>query len=226
MRGLSMGLAALALIGVTGCDIEAGSNSNFPPIGGAPAPIALPPITFLPADQPTTEEEMTASLSEAVGEALAATEAIAPVHPVTAQPPVNPATVAGIASDDGILNLSLQSQEEQRIARDADAAALQAAAAQRIVIAPGQLPEVIANVNIVAYARNTSNAVGERVVQRPAIRRSNSRQQCARFDSPDNAQRNFLANGGPQEDPLNLDPDGDGFACSWSPDAYRALDLN
>jgi len=64
------------------------------------------------------------------------------------------------------------------------------------------------------------------VYRRPSIRRTSSASQCRKFSSADDAQRNFLANGGPQNDPLNLDPDGDGFACQWSPEAYRALVLN
>lgn len=226
MRKLSFGTLALATIILASCDIEAGSNPNssFPPIGGAAQPVAQTPDTFLPPED-VPEQDMTDSLSAAVDAALAATGTVAPeTQSVTVQ--IDPVTGENIASDDGVLNLSLQTQEEQRIAREADAAAIEAAAAQRIVIPADAMPDVIAGVNIIAYARSTTNDVGERIIRRPAIRRTSSRAQCAKFDTMDNAQRNFLANGGPQEDPLNLDPDGDGFACGWSPEAYRALNLD
>ncbi len=228
MRYVSFGLMGLAAIAISGCDIEAGSNVNFPPIGGVQQPAYQSPDTFMPEPQAPSEQDMTASLTDAVDAALAATNdvnAVAPVTPVT-NVQIDPVTGETIASDDGVLNLAEQSQAEQLILRNADAAALAAAAAQRVVIAPGEMPDVIAGVNIIAYARSTTNVVGNRIIRRPAIRRTNNRAQCAKFDTQDNAQRNFLANGGPQEDPLNLDPDGDGFACRWSPDPYRALELN
>ncbi|GEM_PF-2302272 len=225
MRFISFGLLGLAAIGISACDIEAGFSTDFPPIGGVQQPVYQSPDTFMPEPQEPSAEDMTASLSDAVDAALAAANDVEPVAPVTTVQ-IDPATGETIASDDGVLNLAEQSQAEQLVLRNADAEALAAAAAQRVVIAPGEMPEVIAGVNIIAYARSTTNAVGERIIRRPAIRRTSSRAQCAKFDSQDNAQRNFLANGGPQEDPLNLDPDGDGFACRWSPDAYRALELN
>lgn len=226
MRYISFGLMALGAMAISGCDIEAGSNVNFPPIGGgSPQPAYQSPDTFMPPTSEPSEEDMTASLTNAVDAALAATNDVGTVAPVTTVQ-IDPVTGETIASDDGVLNLAEQSQAEQLVLRNADAAALAVAAAQRVVIAPGEMPDVIAGVNIIAYARSTTNAVGERIIRRPAIRRTNNRAQCAKFDTQDNAQRNFLANGGPQEDPLNLDPDGDGFACRWSPDAYRALELN
>ncbi len=237
MRYVSFGLLALGAMGISGCDIEAGSNINFPPIGGAQQPVFQSPDTFLPpisapvgtfATTEPTEEELTASLSSAVDAALESANSVEPAATVVPEhpPQIDPITGETIASDDGVLNLSLQSQAEQLILRNADAEAIAAAAAQRVVISPGEMPDVIAGVNIIAYARSSTNAVGERIIRRPSIRRTNSRVQCAQFDTTDNAQRNFLANGGPQEDPLNLDPDGDGFACRWSPDAFRALELN
>ncbi len=42
---------------------------------------------------------------------------------------------------------------------------------------------------------------------------------CGRYYTPAKAQENFLRAGGPQVDPVGLDPDGDGYACTWRPDA-------
>jgi hypothetical protein len=38
---------------------------------------------------------------------------------------------------------------------------------------------------------------------------------CGDFNSAADAQRYFLLNGGPSNDPHNLDGDGDGYACEW-----------
>ena len=58
-----------------------------------------------------------------------------------------------------------------------------------------------------------------RNVGRPAFARqrgpSAANAACSKYPSPVLAQRAFLAEGGPQEDTLGLDPDGDGFACAW-----------
>lgn len=42
---------------------------------------------------------------------------------------------------------------------------------------------------------------------------------CSVFSTPEAAQRTFRREGGPQNDPLGLDPDGDGNACSFRPAA-------
>jgi len=42
---------------------------------------------------------------------------------------------------------------------------------------------------------------------------------CSIFSTPEAAQRTFRREGGPQRDPLGLDPDGDGYACSFRPAA-------
>ena len=46
---------------------------------------------------------------------------------------------------------------------------------------------------------------------------------CAAYSSPDRAQEDFLASGGPERDRKSLDPDGDGFACAWDPAPFRAV---
>jgi hypothetical protein len=77
---------------------------------------------------------------------------------------------------------------------------------------------------VVSYALSTTNAVGQKLYRRsifalPALAARN----CAEYPSDDAAQEAFLAAGGPERDRLNLDPDGDGFACNWDPAPYRRL---
>lgn len=78
--------------------------------------------------------------------------------------------------------------------------------------------------NIVAYALQTTNPKGAPIYRRSSFA-SESRhlRNCAAFASADLAQEEFLANGGPERDRQNLDPDGDGFACTWDPAPFRAV---
>ena len=132
-------------------------------------------------------------------------------------------TAYQLMDDNGEINLNLYTMEQQIADRNRAAELLQAAAAQRITIEPGELPEIVAGVNIAAYARTTTHDVGDRFVRRRGNSVRDHSRMCRRFDNDDDAQRNFLANGGPQKDPLNLDPDGDGFACDWNPALFRFL---
>ncbi len=202
-------LSLLALMGLTlaACQKEAGADPMFPPIGG-PRPVAMPNVST-PTDLTPSNDGATEALTTAVNEALDATAANTGTG--------NDATVTNAAADSGAVV-----QADTPPARQTPPEA----APEQVIIQPGQMPDVVAGVNIITYARETTNAVGERLYRRPSIRRTNTVLQCRKFANADDAQRNFLANGGPQNDPLNLDPDGDGFACRWSPEAYRALKLN
>ncbi len=76
--------------------------------------------------------------------------------------------------------------------------------------------------NIVEYALRSKHPVGTQIYSRLKIA-STARynRNCAKFASPDLAQIQFLAKGGPQRDRQGLDPDGDGFACAWDPTPFR-----
>ena len=128
-----------------------------------------------------------------------------------------------LSSDDGTLDLSQFSFEQQKIDRDKAAAFILEVRAKRIIIEPGDIPDIIAKVNIAAYARSTSNPIGKRVFKRNYIKSNSYPNKCARFMVKDDAQRYFLANGGPELDPLKLDPDGDGYACFWNPESFRII---
>ncbi len=75
--------------------------------------------------------------------------------------------------------------------------------------------------NLAAYALSVSNRPGESVYKRGGIHLTSTGKACAKYISADQAQIAFLASGGPQRDKLNLDPDGDGFACSWDPTPFQ-----
>lgn len=92
------------------------------------------------------------------------------------------------------------------------------------IIPPEPLPERPRSdgPNLAAYALSTHNSVGQKIYKRLNIFGKGAYDRaCARYTSPDRAQEAFLRNGGPQHDPLGLDPDGDGFACAWDPAPFR-----
>jgi len=92
------------------------------------------------------------------------------------------------------------------------------------VIAPKALPKRVKTISVVEYALSSQNAVGEKKYTRlNPLAASLSKRNCARYGVPDEAQMAFLKSGGPRRDPGSLDPDGDGFACDWSPEIYRKL---
>ena len=92
------------------------------------------------------------------------------------------------------------------------------------VIAPTALPtrSGAERPNIVEFAIATRHAPGTQTYTRSSLRLTNPEAACARFGSPDLAQQEFLAAGGPERDRRGLDPDGDGFACGWDPRPFRA----
>ncbi|MDW4499605.1 hypothetical protein R5H30_16550 [Sulfitobacter sp. D35] len=154
-----------------------------------------------------------------LGSQLPATEA--PASPVTLTPQ-RPA--ASGASEVGISDENDFGAVAERETIESDAARLQENAAQFEVIAPEALPERTGNEgpNIVAYALQTSNPVGQRVYSRSSLgAASRAARNCAQYASPDKAQMDFLSRGGPERDAKGLDPDGDGYACSWDPRPFR-----
>jgi hypothetical protein len=95
--------------------------------------------------------------------------------------------------------------------------------AQYTVIQPTAVPERTgaAGPNIVQYALSTTHNPGTQVYRRSSLRFTDPMAVCARYGSSDLAQQAFLEAGGPERDRKGLDPDGDGFACSWDPRPFR-----
>lgn len=92
------------------------------------------------------------------------------------------------------------------------------------VIEPTDLPirSVSDRPNIVEYALQTTNSLRARLYSRgPFASERLTLVNCSRFESPSKAQEAFLSKGGPKWDRLGLDPDGDGFACTWDPTPFR-----
>ena len=129
-----------------------------------------------------------------------------------------------LSSDNGQLDLSQFSFEQQKKERDQAANSLLEIKEKRIIIPKEEIKIVASkkNINIASYARTTTNLIGEKIYHRLRLKNETIR-KCSHFSTSDDAQRFFLSTGGPQKDIFNLDSDGDGFACKWSPLAFRAI---
>ena len=104
-----------------------------------------------------------------------------------------------------------------------DKARIEQNRAQYVVVQPKDLPVRPGELgpNIVDYALKSTNDPGIALYNRSSLRMRDPATACAKFASPDLAQQEFLAKGGPDKDKLGLDPDGDGFACGWDPRPFR-----
>jgi len=221
-------------------DQPVGGSEIFAPIGGPtyakPRPTGDPYLTqgigrlppeyttqtrvTAPLEDTTSFENTVAAAIESSGEPETETTSIEP----TADP--QPVQTAGVDPNAQSINLSESSQEVQKAQREVAARELQAARDQLVIVQPDTASVPSADINIAQFARTTTNKVGQRVYQRSTFGGDeSSRSRCARFADTDAAQRVFLQNGGPRKDRLKLDPDGDGFACKWSPEPYRALSV-
>lgn len=93
------------------------------------------------------------------------------------------------------------------------------------VVQPQALPERpsgSSGPSIVEFALSTTNSVGQPMYRRSGtVSDSKYQRACAKYTTSDQAQEAFLKSGGPRSDRQGLDPDGDGFACSWDPTPFR-----
>jgi hypothetical protein len=154
---------------------------------------------------------------QSVGAPLSATAAPAVTSPVT----TGPAT----ANNPGISDEQSFDAVSARESIESDAERLARLREEYRVIEPEALAPRAGGTgpNIVAFALSTTNQVGEQVYRRSNFNADSRFQRaCARFATADEAQREFLARGGPESDRMGVDPDGDGFACYWDPRPFRA----
>jgi hypothetical protein len=95
--------------------------------------------------------------------------------------------------------------------------------AEYVVVQPTDLPQRPGDTgpNIVEFALATNHAPGVQLYKRGGLGIRDVNAACGKYASPDQAQQDFLARGGPERDRLGVDPDGDGFACSWDPRPFR-----
>ncbi|SHI39619.1 hypothetical protein [Wenxinia saemankumensis] len=158
--------------------------------------------------------------------------AAAPMAPAGAVPtapstPYDPDRTMGVQASPSNAAISDEQNfdavaSRESIESDAQRMAQNAAAYQ--VVQPTALPQrTQTGPNIVEYALNAPNRRGQEWYSRSILAtQGRFERNCAAYRSPDEAQRDFLARGGPERDRLGLDPDGDGFACGWDPAPFLA----
>ena len=185
------------------------------------------------APQPTVVQPPAAAPLQ--GGAIPAGElAAAGIGQAAPQAPVGAplATAAGTAPAAPASNGAALSDEQDfgavaaRETIESDAERLARLAAEREEVAPTALPPRAGSEgpNIVAFALATTHAKGTPVYRRSGLSGQRRFQRnCAKYVSADDAQRDFLARGGPERDRLGIDPDGDGFACGWDPAPFRLV---
>ncbi|MES2666949.1 MAG: hypothetical protein V4712_12680 [Pseudomonadota bacterium] len=171
------------------------------PVAQSLVPVATPPALGTPLDGTGTLGGQTA----------------APLVPA----PVQGAVIGGanptISDENDFAAVS------QRETIESDKARIERNKSQYVVVQPGALPTRTGDEgpNIVQFALSTTHAPGTPVYTRRSLGRKDPAAACARFNSPDIAQEEFLRAGGPEKDKAGVDPDGDGFACAWDPRPFR-----
>jgi hypothetical protein len=188
------------------------SDETLPPAVGAPlAGTSIPAADAAPGSADIAAEAAAALAGTSTGSA-----------PAPASVPVATASSAAVGA--GISDENNFNAVASRQTIESDAARIEQNRAQYEVIAPTALPSRSSETqpNIVSYALATSHPQGTRLYSRSGINLdARARRNCSAYPSPDQAQIEFLSKGGPERDRLALDPDGDGYACSWDPAPFR-----
>ncbi len=205
--------------------------------GAQPAPAPMGgPVVVPPPGGAFDPAAAAAAIDRAEGVAPPQT-AIAP--PPTASAALPPLTEgarprggapAGIQEESGEVAGNAGISDEQdfdavaaRETIESDAERIARNRAEYVTVQPQDLPQRPGDTgpNIVEFALATNHAPGVQLYRRGGLGVRDVNAACAKFASPDLAQQEFLARGGPDRDRLGVDPDGDGFACSWDPRPFR-----
>jgi hypothetical protein len=195
----------------------AGGLPSAPGVNAQPLPAAGSPEDT--AAQTAAILAQTGGFADVERQAAAANNSgIAPLEasPGNAEPGVVNANT-GISQENNFDAVSGQRSIES------DAARIAANRAQYQVIQPQALPERgESGPNIVAFALATNHPVGTKLYRRSGFNAANRyNRSCSVFRHQDQAQIAFLEAGGPERDRQGMDPDGDGYACTWDPSVYR-----
>jgi len=197
--------------------LDAVPMRSLPPvIQPAPAPLAaLPPVTVTPLASVPLAAPMAAPQTAAPAPRAVATSASFGTTPsFDAGPSVNP----GVSDEQDFRAVAAR----ETIESDRERLARQRAQYQVIEVTSVPASSERAGPDIVAFALSVSHPPGTPTYRRlNPLRWSRWENACLQFRNQDSAQEAFLAQGGPDRDPDNLDPDGDGYACWWDPTPLR-----
>lgn len=187
---------------------------------------ALGACTPVPPNDVISAEQRARDAALASGEPMAFAE---DGTPLAAEGTVPAEGAAAVEPDPNLLRRDAGISDENDFEAVSDRVSIEAdqqrLAAQREVfqvIEPKALPDRPSGdlAAIVEFALATSHPVGRSVYPRSALRVGSSN-NCNRYSNPNEAQRVFLQDGGPERDRRGLDPDGDGYACGWDPTPFR-----
>ncbi|MGC1496433.1 MAG: hypothetical protein WA790_11550 [Sulfitobacter sp.] len=182
------------------------------PNDGSPAATAAETARVLAATRPGVS-----GASNGVGNSADSNSGVEPINASPSNPAPAVINSAGISNENNFDAVS-----GQRSIGD-DAARLASNRAQYQVVQPEALPDRgDAGPNIVAYALQNKHARGTQIYRRIGLNKASKfARACAEFSHADQAQIEFLSQGGPTRDRKGMDPDGDGFACDWDPTPFR-----
>lgn len=186
------------------------------PVAAAPlrAPMSSTPITAQPLAAPVTAPAQAASPADSGVRTVYASADFGTTPAFDPGPNVRP-TVSDEQDFQAVSARETIASDRERLARQRE---------QYQVIEVTSVPSSSEHggPNIVAFALSTQHAPGTEVYRRVnPLRWSRWENACLQYRNQDAAQEAFLANGGPERDRDNLDPDGDGYACWWDPTPIR-----
>lgn len=201
----------------------AGGGTAGAPLSAASGTIATQPIgtTSLDADPARPRD---AVLMQGINQnQMPGPSGIPPLAPAVQPVPGQPAQGQLIGGGNSISDEQNFDAVASRESIQSDAERIRRQREQYVVVDPTALPQRSAaeGPNVVQYALSTSHSPGTKMHSRSSIRFKSYESACAPFTSADLAQEEFLRRGGPNRDPLGVDPDGDGFACGWDPRPFR-----
>ena len=197
---------------------EAALAGEVPAVTGLPPASALSQQALGPAG--TAPASTGGTDSDLAAEAAAALNATAPLQTSASQGSVSTSRISDENDFEAVSG---------RQSIESDAARIAANQQQYQLVQPTAVPTRSGDSgpNIVSYALATSHPRGTRLYSRTGINlQGKAERNCRTYASPDQAQIDFLAKGGPERDRQGLDPDGDGYACAWDPSPFRAAVRN
>lgn len=190
-----------------------------------PPPQVVTSQTLTPAGSavpPANGNGVTAGTAEGIAAETAAVLASSGAGGTTSA--ITPVVPAPVIASSGLSAENDFSAVSENRSIQSDAALIAENSAQYQVVQPTALPSRSggSQPNIVAYALSSSHPKGTRVYSRSGVNlQGRAARNCANFPSADLAQIEFLSKGGPDRDRAGLDPDGDGYACTWDPAPFR-----
>ncbi len=230
-------LACIALAACTPTTGDTGAGVGFTDYnsyirGAQPAPsggtvVLPPPGGFDPAAAAAAIDRADGATLPPVSQPGAASTALPEATDSTSRP--RGGAPAGIKEESGeVSNLGISDEQDFEAVKaretiESDAERIERNRSQYVIVQPTDLPTRPGDTgpNIVEFALATTHAPGVQMYKRSGVSLRSADTACAKFASPDKAQQDFLAKGGPERDRMGVDPDGDGFACSWDPRPFR-----